>query len=55
LLGPGTIPYGLIVANDGTHLHIQGTMDRRWNSGELNPAPARLCADDFEVIRLGWR
>lgn len=46
--------YGLILADNGSDLYIQGTMDSRWDNDVLNPAFASLHADDFEVIRLGW-
>jgi hypothetical protein len=47
--------YGLIVADNGSDMYIQGTMDQRWNNSVLNPAFRALTADDFEVIELGWR
>lgn len=47
--------YGLIVADNGSDMYITGTMDARWNNGILNPAFASLTANDFDVIRLGWR
>lgn len=47
--------YGLILADNGSDLFIQGTMDERWDNGVLNPAFHGLSADDFEVIELGWR
>jgi hypothetical protein len=47
--------YGLIVADNGSDMYIQGTMDGRWNNSVLNPAFASLTASDFEVIQLGWR
>lgn len=46
--------YGLILADNGTDMYIQGTMDGRWNNDILNPAFHGLDADDFEVITLGW-
>jgi hypothetical protein len=46
--------YGLIVADNGTDMYVQGTMDERWDNGVLNPAFHSLQADDFEVIELGW-
>jgi hypothetical protein len=46
--------YGLILADNGTDMYIQGTMDARWDNGVLNPAFHSLHADDFEVIQLGW-
>jgi hypothetical protein len=47
--------YGLIVADNGSDMFISGTMDARWNNGQLNPAFRSLTADNFEVIQLGWR
>jgi len=46
--------HGLILADNGSDLFIQGTMDARWDNDVLNPAFHGLTADDFEVIRLGW-
>ena len=51
----GMQTHGLIVADNGTDLYVTGSMDARWNNGELNPAFASLRADDFDVIQLGWR
>jgi hypothetical protein len=47
--------YGLILADNGSDMYVQGTMDGRWNNDILNPAFHSLFADDFEVIELGWR
>ena len=47
--------YGLIVADNGSDMYITGTMDARWNNGQLNPAFHGLTANDFEVVLLGWR
>jgi hypothetical protein len=47
--------YGLIVADNGSDMYVTGTMDARWDNGVLNPAFHGLTADDFEVVRLGWR
>ena len=47
--------YGLIVADNGTDMYIQGTYDTNWNNDELNPAFSSLKASDFEVIQLGWK
>ena len=47
--------YGLIVADNGSDMYIQGTYDTRWNNDVLNPAFASLKASDFEVIQLGWQ
>jgi hypothetical protein len=46
--------YGLILADNGTDMYIQGTMDPVWDNDILNPAFHSLHADDFEVIELGW-
>jgi hypothetical protein len=46
--------YGLILADNGSDMYIQGTMDPRWNNDVLNPAFHSLIADDFEVVELGW-
>ena len=46
--------YGLILADNGSDMYIQGTMDARWNNDVLNPAFRSLTAHDFEVIELGW-
>ncbi len=46
--------YGLIVADNGTDMYISGTYDPLWDNGQLNPAFARLTANDFEVVQLGW-
>jgi hypothetical protein len=46
--------YGLILADNGSDMYIQGTMDSRWNNDILNPAFGSLTAGDFEVIELGW-
>jgi hypothetical protein len=47
--------YGLILADNGTDMYVQGTMDPAWDNDVLNPAFHSLDADDFEVIELGWR
>jgi hypothetical protein len=47
--------YGLIVADNGSDMYIQGTYDTRWNNDVLNPAFSSLKASDFEVIQLGWK
>ena len=47
--------YGLILADNGSDMYIQGTYDTRWNNDELNPAFESLKASDFEVIELGWQ
>jgi hypothetical protein len=46
--------YGLIFADNGSDLFIQGTMDARWDDGFLNPAFDSIRADDFEMIEFGW-
>ena len=47
--------YGLIVADNGSDMYIQGTYDTRWDNDVLNPAFASLHATDFEVVQLGWQ
>jgi hypothetical protein len=47
--------YGLIVADNGSDMYVSGTYDTRWNNGVLNPAFGALTANDFEVIKLGYR
>jgi hypothetical protein len=47
--------YGLIVADNGSDMYVQGTYDTRWNNDVLNPAFSSLKASDFEVVQLGWR
>ena len=46
--------YGLILADNGSDMYLQGTMDARWNNSVLNPAFHSLTANDFEVIEMGW-
>lgn len=46
--------YGLIVADNGSDMYITGTYDSRWNNDILNPAFAKLTANDFEVVQLGY-
>ncbi len=46
--------YGLILADNGSDMYVQGTYDTRWNNDVLNPALGGLSAADFEVIQLGW-
>lgn len=47
--------HGLILADNGSDMYIQGTMDSAWDNDILNPAFHALHADDFEVIQLGWQ
>jgi hypothetical protein len=46
--------YGLILADNGSHMYVSGTYDTRWNNDVLNPAFGALETSDFEVIQLGW-
>lgn len=46
--------YGLMVADNGSDMFIQGTMDESWDNDVLNPAFRSLTAGDFEVVELGW-
>jgi hypothetical protein len=47
--------YGLIVADNGADLYIDGAYDPRWNNSVLNPAFSSLTGSDFEVVQAGWR
>jgi len=47
--------YGLILADNGSDMYVQGTYDTRWNNDDLNPAFASLKVSDFEVVKLGWQ
>jgi hypothetical protein len=47
--------YGLIVADNGSNMYVQGTYDTRWNNDVLNPAFHSLRASDFEVVQRGWQ
>jgi len=47
--------YGLILADNGSDMYVQGTYDTRWDNDTLNPAFGNLTAGDFEVVRLGWK
>jgi hypothetical protein len=46
--------YGLIVADNGSNMYVQGTYDTRWDNDILNPAFHSLRASDFEVVQRGW-
>lgn len=47
--------HGLIVADNGSDMYVQGTYDTRWDNDVLNPAFASLKVSDFEVVQLGWQ
>ncbi len=47
--------YGLILADNGTDMYVQGTYDTRWDNDVLNPAFGSLHVSDFEVVQLGWQ
>jgi hypothetical protein len=47
--------YGLIVADTGSDMYVQGTYDPNWDNGDLNPHFDDLTAADFEFIQRGWR
>jgi hypothetical protein len=47
--------YGLIVADNGSDMFVQGTYDTRWDNDVLNPAFGSLTTSDFDVIQLGWK
>jgi hypothetical protein len=46
--------YGMIVADTGSDLYLQGTSDPLWDNDVLNPEFGSIKATDFEVIELGW-
>ncbi|HET6349736.1 MAG TPA: hypothetical protein VFH88_11700 [Candidatus Krumholzibacteria bacterium] len=46
--------YGLIVADRGGNMYVQGVMDSRWDNSVLNPAFHSLHVTDFDIIQLGW-
>lgn len=47
--------HGLIVSgNGGCDLGVVGTMDARWNTRITDFGFAKITADDFEVVQLGW-
>jgi hypothetical protein len=47
--------YGLILADNGSDMYVQGTYDPRWDNDVLNPAFGALSVSDFEVVQLGWQ
>ena len=47
--------YGLVVADNGSDMYISGTFDTRWVNGVYNADFKKITANDFEVIRLGYR
>ena len=47
--------YGLILADNGSDMYVQGTYDTRWDNDVLNPAFGSLKVSDFEVVELGWQ
>lgn len=47
--------YGLILADNGSDMYVQGTYDPRWDNDVLNPAFASLPVSDFEVVVRGWQ
>ncbi|MBK9965249.1 MAG: hypothetical protein IPP07_10270 [Holophagales bacterium] len=47
--------YGLILADNGSDMYVQGTYDARWDNELLNPTFASLKVSDFEVVQLGWQ
>ena len=47
--------YGLILADNGSDMYVQGTYDTLWDNGILNPAFGAIHAGDFEVVQLGWK
>jgi hypothetical protein len=47
--------YGLIVADNGSDLYVQGAYDTRWSNDVLNPAFSAVKGSDFEVVQFGWK
>jgi hypothetical protein len=50
--------YGLILADNGSDMYIQGNYDNNWNMDTFtNPSTglAKLTANDFEVVQQGWQ
>ena len=47
--------YGLIVADNGSDMYIQGAYDTRWDNDVLNPAFSSLKTSDFEVVQAGYK
>jgi hypothetical protein len=47
--------YGLVLADNGSDMYVQGTYDTRWDNDVLNPAFSSLRVSDFEVVQLGWQ
>jgi hypothetical protein len=47
--------YGLVLADNGSDMYVQGTFDPRWDNDVLNPAFRSLTAGDFEVVERGYR
>ena len=44
--------YGMILADNGSNLFFQGTLDNRWDNNDLNALKA-IPASDFEVVQMG--
>jgi len=50
--------YGLIVADNGSDMFIQGNYDNAWDVSIFNSTTTglrSLTANDFEVVQLGWQ
>jgi hypothetical protein len=47
--------YGLIVADNGSNLYVQGTYDSRWDNDVLNQYIDDIRVSDFQIIQLGWK
>jgi hypothetical protein len=50
--------YGMIVADNGSDMFIQGSYDNNWNMDiftSTSAGLAKLTANDFEVVQLGWQ
>jgi hypothetical protein len=46
--------YGLIVADNGSSMFVQGAFDARWEMDPINGALGTLHASDFQVLPLGF-
>src|SRR5581483_4115165 len=47
--------YGIIVADNGSNMYIQGSYDNGWDMDVMNTYMNMLTANDFEVVQLGWK
>jgi hypothetical protein len=47
--------YGLIVADNGSDMYIQGNYSNSWDMDVMNTQLGKLTANDFEVVQQGWK